>query len=252
MKEILFALASVGFVVTLAVSMPAHSQATLRVLADTPLRPALIEIGEAFSRDSGPHVDFVFGPSPVILRKVADGDAADVLIVQPNHIANLIKSGKVVPGEHPVIGRVGLGLATRADAPPRSIATVEALREVLLSADTLLFNTVVSGDQFAALLEKLGIAETVKGKVGRLPPGPAIYDRVIQGKGNDIAAGVISIIKETKGVRLIGPLPAELQTYQIYAAAPMTGAAAPATAKRFIAFLVSPAAKASLSTSGVE
>jgi molybdate transport system substrate-binding protein len=116
----------------------------------------------------------------------------------------------------------------------------------------LLFNTVVSGDQFAAVLERLGIAEADKGKVVRLPPGPPIYQRVIQGKGNDIAAGVIPIIKETKGVRLIGPLPAELQTYQFYAAAPMTGAASPETAKGFIAFLASPAAKAAFAASGVE
>jgi molybdate transport system substrate-binding protein len=173
------------------------------------------------------------------------------LIAQPHHIADLIKSGKIVPGEYPVIGRVGLGLAIRADAPAQSIATVEALRQVLLKADTLVTNTVVSGDQFVAILEKLNIAEAVKAKVVRLPPAQ-VYERVIQGKGNDIGAGVRTIIKETKGVRLLGPLPAEIQSYQAYAAAPMTAAASPAAAKGFIAFLASPAAKASFSVSGVE
>jgi molybdate transport system substrate-binding protein len=183
---------------------------------------------------------------------LADGEAADVVIVQPDHLADLITSGTVVSGEHPVIGRVGLGLAARADALPQSIATVEALRKVLLKADTLLFNTVVSGEQFAAILERLNLAEAVRAKVVRLPPGPAIYERVSQGTGNDIAAGVIPIITETKGVRLIGVLPAELQSYQVYAAAPMTAAASPEAARRFVAFLTSPAAKASFSANGVE
>jgi molybdate transport system substrate-binding protein len=252
MEKSLFTLAIVGFAVMLPASTPAQSQGTLKVLADTPLRPALIEIAEAFRRDGGQQVDFVFGASPIVLKRVADGETADILIVQPNHVADFMKLGKIVPGEHPVIGRVGLGLAARSDAPSQSVATVEALREVLLKADTLLFNTVVSGDQFAAVLDRLGIAEAVKSKVVRLPPGPAIYQRVIEGKGNDIAAGVIPIIKETKGVRLLGPLPAELQTYQLYAAAPMTGAGSPAMAKRFIGFLASPAAKAAFAASGVE
>ncbi len=252
MREAVFTLASVGFAAMLAVPIPAHVQARLKVLADTPLRPALLEIGEAFSRSRGQHVDFVFDSSPVILKKLADGEAADVLIVQPDHVADLIKSGTVVSGEHPVIGRVGLGLAARADALPQSIATVEALREVLLKADTLLFNTVVSGDQFAAILERLNLADAVKAKVVRLPSGPAIYERVSQGKGNDIAAGVIPIITETKGVRLLGVLPGELQSYQVYAAAPMTAAASPEAARRFVAFLTSPAAKASFSANGVE
>jgi molybdate transport system substrate-binding protein len=251
-KDALRILAIAGFSATLAEAMLAHSQANLKVFADTPLRPALIEIAEAFRRDGGHHVDLVFGPSPVILKKLEAGEGADVLIAQPHHIADLIKSGQIIPAEYPVIGRVGLGLAIRADAPAQSIATVEALRQILLKADTLVTNTVVSGDQFVAILERLNIAEVVKPKVVRLPPGPRLYERVIQGTGNDIGAGVITIIKETKGLRLLGPLPAELQSYQAYAAAPMMAAASPAAAKEFIAFLAGPAAKASFSASGVE
>jgi molybdate transport system substrate-binding protein len=241
------------FAAMLAESMPAQSQGRLRVLADTPLRPALLEIGEAFRRGgSGQQVEFVFDSSPVILEKLAAGETADGLIVQPDHIADLMKSGTVVRGEHPVIGRVGLGLAIRGDAPPQSIATEGLLREVLLKADTLLFNTVVSGDQFAAVLEGMNLTDAVKSKVVRLRSGPAIYDRVIRGKGNDIAAGVIPIINETKGVRLIGALPAELQRYQVYVAAPMSAAPSPDAARSFVAFLTGPAAKASFSTHGVE
>ena len=94
MREAVFTLASVVFVAMLAEPIPAHLQARLKVLADTPLRPALLEIAEAFSRSSGQHVDFVFDSSPVILKKLADGEPADVLIVQPDHLAALITSGR--------------------------------------------------------------------------------------------------------------------------------------------------------------
>lgn len=235
-----------------AVSTPAHPQANVRVFADTPLRAALVHIGEAFHRDGGPQVEFVFGPSAVVLKRIADGEAADVLIAQPQHIAGLVKSGKVVPGDYPVLGRVGLGLAVRADAPPQRIDTVEALREVLLKADTLVTNTIVPGDLFVGVLERLNILELVKAKLVRLPPGPALYERVIRGKGNDVTAGIITILNETRGLRVLGPLPADLQPYQPYAAAPMTGAPAPAAARRFVAFLATPTAKEAFTASGVE
>jgi molybdate transport system substrate-binding protein len=129
----------------------------------------LVQIAEAFRRESGNQIEFVFGTSPVVHKKVADGETADVLIIQPNFVAELVKSGKVVPGEHPVIGRVGFGLAARADAPAHDISTVEAFRQVLLNADALIFNNVASGNYFATVLERLNIARGGQGKGGSHP-----------------------------------------------------------------------------------
>ena len=251
MKKALRALVILGFAALLGASTQAQSQEKIKVLSDSPLQPALVPIAEAFRRDSGYEVEFVFGTSPVVHKKVADGETADVLIIQPSFVAELMKSGKVVPGEHPVIGRVGFGLAARADAPARDISTVEAFRQVVLHADALIFNNVASGNYFATVLERLNIAESVKAKVVRLPPA-AVFERVIQGKGNDIGVGTIPLINVTKGLRLIGPLPAEVQSYIVYVAAPMSGAASPNAGRTFIAFLGSPAAKSLFAANGVE
>ena len=79
--------------------------AEVKVLSDGPLEPALVGIAEAFCRDSGHEVKFVFGLSPVIHKRMVDGEAADVVIIQPDFIDELVKAGKVAAGEHPVIGR---------------------------------------------------------------------------------------------------------------------------------------------------
>ena len=221
----------------------AYAQEKIRVLGDGPLRPALIEIGEAFRRESGNQVEFVFGTSPVVHKKVVDGEIADVLIIQPNFVAELVMAGKVVPGEHPVVGRVGFGLAVRADKPARDISTTEAFKQTLSNADSLIFNNVASGNYFAKVLERLGISEAVKAEVVRLDP-LAVYDRVLQGKGNDIGVGVIPLINTAKGLRLLGRLPAEIQSYIVYAAAPMTSSTSPRAGRAFIYFLASPGAKA--------
>jgi len=235
----------------MTVQSPAGAQGKVKVMSDGPLRPALEQIAEAFRRESGNQVEFVFGTSPVVHKKVADGEAADVLIIQPNLVTDLVQAGKVAPGEHPVVGRVGFGLAVRADAPAQDVSTTEAFKQTLLNADSLIFNNVASGDYFAKVLERLGIAEAVKAKVIRLDPF-AVNERVIQGKGNDIGVGVIPLINTTKGLRLLGPLPAEVQGHIVYAAAPMTSSTSPPAGKAFINFLASPAAKAAFGANGVE
>jgi ABC-type molybdate transport system substrate-binding protein len=51
--------------------------AEIKVLCDGPLCPALTEITQAFERDSGHQMKVEFGLSPVIHKKVIDGEPAD-------------------------------------------------------------------------------------------------------------------------------------------------------------------------------
>lgn len=252
MKKLLSVLTAVCALGLVTFQCPARAQERIKVLSDTPLRYALTAIGDAFRRVSGHPVEFVFGLSPVLHKKVIAGEVADVLIMQPNFVAELTKSGKVVPGERPIIARVGVGLFARADAPARDIRTADTFRQVLLNADMILFNTVASGDEFARVLDRLKIADAVKAKVIRLPPGPAFNETILQGKGNDFGVLTIPSINANKNLRLIGPLPAEFQSYLNYVAVPMSGAASPEAANGFIAFLATPAAKALFAANGIE
>jgi len=251
MKRLFCVLTAIVTFGLLTFQSPTYAQEKIKVLSDGPLQPALATIGEALRRESGHQVEFTFGTSPVIHKKVVDGEVADVLLIQPNFVDELVKSGKVVAGEHTVIGRVGIGLAARADAAARDIGTVEAFKQVLLNADALVFNNVASGNYFATVLDRLNIAEAVKTKVVRLPPA-AVFARLSQGKGNDIGVGTIPQINADKNLRLLGSLPADVQSYIVYTAVPMSTAPSPQGARAFIAFLGSSAAKALFLANGVE
>src|SRR5205085_2602851 len=50
--------------------------ATLKVLCDGPLEPALPAIGEAFKTKTKHQVEFVFAPSPIIHKRIMDGESA--------------------------------------------------------------------------------------------------------------------------------------------------------------------------------
>ena len=66
--------------------LPVNARAAdLKVLSDGPVEPALVRIVDALRRDTGHEVKFIFGPSPVIHKLVADGESADVIIIQPNY-----------------------------------------------------------------------------------------------------------------------------------------------------------------------
>ncbi len=248
MKNIVGRALFASFIVVLA---GAAQAATLKVLCDGPLAPALPAVGEAFRKKTGHQVEFAFAPSPVIHKRIIDGESADVVIVQPNFLAELAAKGKVDPGDHPAFGRVGIGLAARADAPARDIKTADALKQVLKRADSIVFNTVASGNEFAKLLEKLGIAEEVKAKVVRTDPAQT-FERVLTGTGDDLAAGTITLIRADKRLRLIGALPAELQSTIQYAAVPTTGTPNAKAAIEFVRFLFTKPVKAQLAAAGVE
>ena len=139
-------------------------------MADSPLGPALSKVADLYRQETRTQVELELAPSPVVKQKIEAGEAADVVLVQPDFVEELTKSGKVSAGDRPVIGRVGIGLGARKDSPERDISTPEKLKEILLGVDTLSFNKVKSGNYFATVIERLGIAETLKPKIVRTSP----------------------------------------------------------------------------------
>ena len=165
--------------------------------------PALTQVEEFFRRESGNTVKFEFGLSPVIHKRVLDGEPADVVIIQPKLIEELVNAGKLAPGSHPIVARVGMGCLRVPMLLPGYLNTC-GFEASLLSADALVFNNVASGNYFATVLERLGIAEAVKDKVTRASPADVVT-RIVQGKGtiNDIGVGTITLILVDKRMKLM-------------------------------------------------
>ena len=92
--------------------------------------------------------------------------------------------------------------------------------------------------------------EALKPKIVRTAP-LEIFRPVLKGEGNDMAAGTIPLIATTPGIKLLGPLPGDLQSPIPYTAALMTSAPQRVTAEAFINFLVAPKAKDVLAANGV-
>ena len=116
---------------------------------------------------------------------------------------------------------------------------------------SFVFNSVKSGEAFAKTLERLGIADTLKSTMSTRDAN-GTPEPVLKGKGNDIAAGQIPLIATTPGIKLLGPLPGDLQSNLTYTAALMTNASQRNVAEDFIKFLVSPKAKETFAANGAK
>jgi molybdate transport system substrate-binding protein len=230
--------------------------ADVRVLSAGAVEPGLLRAAEQFERASGNaiRVQFIFNTAPQLTKRMAEGEVADILIAPPAILDDQAKNGRIAAQGRLMLGRVGVGVVVRASAANPDIATIEALNQTMLSADSIVYNTASSGLYLEKLFERIGIAEQIKAKTTRYANGEDVMYHIIKGKGNELGFGAITEIKlfEPKGLKLVGPLPPDIQNYTSYGAALMSNAPSADAAKAFLTYLASPEAKQIFIAAGIE
>jgi molybdate transport system substrate-binding protein len=128
------------------------------------------------------------------------------------------------------------------------------LKQVLESADSIVYNEGSSGLYLDKLFAQMGIAEKLKAKTTRYPNGGQVAQHIVNGKGNEIGFLPVSYIMSnlSTGLQFVGPLPGETQNYTTYEAAAMTGGKATDAARDFIRYLTTPGAKRIFAATGVD
>jgi molybdate transport system substrate-binding protein len=228
------------------------SAAEILVLSGGAVEAPLGAAIPSFESRSGHRVRLTFAPAGEIAARLGAGEAYDLVIIPAENVAGFERSGRVIAGSAVALGRVGIGVAVRAGAPSPDIATPEAFRATLLAAKSVVYIDPArgtSGKHVAAVLHQLGIADQVNAKA-RLGAGGAVVAPV--GRG-EIELGVhqITAILAVPGVKLVGPLPPELQKWTTYSAVAMPGARAAEAARELVAFLTSGEARAAFAAKGL-
>jgi molybdate transport system substrate-binding protein len=228
--------------------------ADVNVLSAGAVRAVVTAVAETFAKETGHALKGTFGTVGVVRQKLAAGEPADVVIATDVAIDELARQGAVVAGTRADIARAGVGVGVREGAPKPDISTVDAFKRTLLSAKSIVYvdpaQGATSGIHFASVLQRLGIADAVKGK-SLLWPGGYAAEAVADGRA-EVVVHQISEILPVKGVTLVGPLPSEVQKVTIYAAGLAAKAAAPEAARAFIAYLTSPPIKAKFAAAGLD
>jgi molybdate transport system substrate-binding protein len=230
--------AKVASLFLLAQSLAAQA-AEVKVFSGGGFRSVVTELVPVFERTTGHKVVATFDSNDGFERRIKAGESFDVLLIgTPTFV---VLGDKIAPAPRVVVGRAGLGVAVRAGAPRPDIASADALKRALLGVNSVSFvGDGLSGVLFRALIDRLGIAEPMKPKLK--PTENANVVKAVANGEADLAVHVMPGILAERGIELVGPVPAEIQSHIDLTAGLNAAAPEPEAGKGFITFLTSDAA----------
>ena len=230
----------------------ASAAADITVLCSTPLRHVMAALIPEFERATKHRVLITYGASPELKEKIDAGAPFDLVVLTPAFLDGLIKRGVVTPATRTPVARVGVAIAIKAGARKPDISTTAALKKTLLDASSISYGIEgASGAYFAALIEKLGIAEALKPKFQLKTSGEAVAQAVARGEAELGVAPATEIIP-VAGAEVLGTFPREIQDYVVLIGGIGASARNAAAARELLAFVSAPAADAVVKKTGME
>jgi molybdate transport system substrate-binding protein len=228
--------------------------AEIKVLTAGAFKQVLVALVPDFEKQTGHKVTVENDTVGALTKRIEGGEAFDVAVLTPGAVNGLTEKGKFVAGTRSTLARVGIGVMVKAGAPQPDISSVDAFKRALLAAKSVAYIDPASGGSSGiyinGLLDKLGIADQIKPKA-KLKQGGYVADLIVSGAA-ELGIHQISEIVPVKEVTLVGPLPADIQNYTVYAAALGAGAKDADAAKALIKALTAPAAADVLKSKGME
>ena len=234
---------------------PAMAQAAdVKILTAGAMKAVVLELVPQFEKETGHKAVVDNDTAGGLARRIQGGETFDLAVITPGVLNDLAGKGKVVGDTRANVARVGVGVVVKEGAPAPDVSNVDAFKKALLTAKTVAYIDPASGGSsgiyLTGLFDKLGIAADIKPKA-KLKQGGYVADLIASGEA-EIGLHQISEILPVKGVKLVGPLPAEIQNYTTYAAAVSADAKQPDAARAMIKLLTGPPADSVLKARGME
>ncbi len=243
-------------VVSIAVIGSARGAAAveIRVLTGGAFKQVLLALVPDFEKQTGHKVTIDNATVGALTKRIEGGEAFDIAVLTPKAVDELIAKGKFAAGSRQNLARVGVGVVVKDGTPKPDISSVDAFKKALLAAKSVAYIDPAAGGSsgiyVSGLLDRLGIAGEVKPKA-KLIHGGAVAEHIAKGEA-EVGIHQISEILPVKGVTLVGPLPADIQNYTVYAVGVSANAKQVEAAKALIKALSGPAAAAVLKSKGMD
>jgi len=242
-----------AIVFVFACATAAHA-AEVKILTAGAMKAVVLEIVPQFEKETGHKAVVDNDTAGGLAKRIEGGEAFDVAVITPGVINDLAIKKKVVADSRVNVARVGVGVVVKEGASLPDISNVDAFKRALLAAKSIAYIDPASGGSsgiyLSGLFDKLGIAAEIKPKA-KLKQGGYIAELIANGEA-ELGLHQISEILPVKGVKLVGPLPAEIQNYTTYAVAAGADAKQPDAARALIKLLTGPAAESVLKARGME
>lgn len=204
-------------------------------------RQVLAELVAAYQQHSGQRVTIESVGGVDAARRVAAGEAFDVVILASDAIDKLIASGHVLAGSKVDLVHSGVAVAVRTGAPKPDISSEDAVRQAILAARNISYSTGPSGVALAKLFERWGIAETIKDRIVTPPPGIPVGSLVASG-AVELGFQQLSEMLNLEGLSVLGALPPAIQIITTFSAGVCATSTQAETVRAMLAYMASPAA----------
>lgn len=224
---------------------------SVRLLSTLALMGAVRSLAGEYEAAGGARIDADFAPTLGLLDRLRDGEAADLVILTREGLAELAANGSVVAESCVDLARSFVGLAVKGGAAHPEIATEAALRRTLVGARSIAYSRLgASGIFFAQLIAQMGIAADINARATIIPQG-FTAERLVSGEA-DLAVQQISELKQVAGVEIVGPIPLHLQSPAVFSAGRLAASNKVEQSDRLLQFLASAEAAPALRESGLE
>ena len=221
------------------------SENEIKILSAGAPKTGVARCAEAFTQKTAIPVSVEFATAPV-LRETISSSAGDVdIVVAPVPIAKAFAAdGHTIAGSGSIIGSVKASVTIKNGAIEPDLSSGETLKKAILETDSLVYNEASSGQYIATMLENMGITDEVAAKTTRTKTGSAVMEHLHKSNlKNEIGFGQATEIQVQvdKGlnVKLLGPLPKDVEKVTTYQSALLIRSADNAKAKALLDFMAS-------------
>ena len=214
-------------------------------------RQILAELAAAFEEIVGVGVNIESTGGVDAAKRVAAGEAFDIVVLASDAIDGLIAGGRLKEDSKVDLARSGIAVAVRAGAVKPDLSTADRLRAALRSARRIGYSTGPSGTSLVNLLTSWGLLELLNERATKAPPGVPVGSLVARGDV-DLGFQQLSELMHLPGVDLVGMLPPDVQIWTTFSAALSVDARHPAIARDLLAYLASPEASDAKRRQGME
>jgi molybdate transport system substrate-binding protein len=225
--------------------------AEIKLLASSAIKETYLELLPLFEKTTGHKVTAAWSSTPDIQKRIAAGEAADLVILGDSGTEELIKQGKLAANSRANFAKSGIAVAVRAGAPKPDISSSEAVKKSVLAAKSVAYSAGASGTYLVSMFEKLGISEQVKTKLATVKPGEPVGDVVARGEA-EIGFHQLSELIPVKGIQILGPLPGDIQRVTVFSGGLHSGATETDATTALVKFLTAPSAAPVIKKHGME